>query len=48
MNLEIINKFLRELNVNSIFSLTEKEIKMIVTIIYLMKMIQILFITIIT
>ncbi len=41
-NLEMINKYLKELIVNFIFNLTEKNIKMIVIIMYLMKLIQIL------
>ena len=44
----MINKFLKELNVNFIFNLTEKNIKMIVIIMYLMKLIQILNILTIT
>ena len=44
----MINKFLKELNVNFIFNLTEKNIKMIVIIMYLMKLIQTLNILTIT
>ena len=47
-NLEMINKYLKESNVSFIFNLIEKKIKMIVIIIYLMRMTQILFITIIS
>ena len=43
-----INKFLKELIANFIFNLKEKKLKMVIIIIYLMKLIQILIIIIIT
>ena len=43
-----INKFLKELIANFIFNLIEKKLKMVIIIIYLMKLIQILIIIIIT
>ena len=47
-NIIIEHKFLKELTVNFIFNLIEKKIKIVLIIMYLMKLSQILFITIIT